>query len=337
MQRQPRVIHALLGAVAFGSLSFQPAAAATLVVYGTDRVGSIVNVTGGIIAKLISQKSPVTARLRSFAGPEGWLPELDAGRIQFGSHFAASFYLAFNNIETKLHTKNLRVIRSSPGTSLLGFMVRKDSDINSIRDLKGKRVTSGYGGQPVIRVLSEASLKAYGLSPSDVKPVPTVAVVGGVEALVDGRADAAWASPMMPQAREANAKVGIRFVPMNDLTDAQEESIRKNGLPFAYAEAFKGNMPFFPRGTKLLTQEMYVGASSHTSDEAVRAAVEALWDHNEELRKAHPALRGFINKGAVSLRVEVPYHPAAIAFYKEKGVWSPEADALQQKLLKQAM
>lgn len=326
----------VLAAAAAAALLAAPAAA-QVVVYGTDRVGSIVNVTGGLIGKTISQNSPISVRVRSFAGPEAWLPELDAGRIQFGSHFAASFYLAFNHIDTKLDTKNIRVIRSSRGTSLLGFMVRKDSDIHSIRDLKGKRVTSGYGGQPVIRVLSEASMKAYGVSVAETTKVPTVAVVGGVEAIVDGRADAAWASPMMPQAREANAKVGIRFVPMNDLTEAQEAQIRKEAFPFVYADEFRGNMPFFPRGTKLLTQEMYVAASTHTSDQAVRAACEALWNKNEELRKSHPALAGFLNQAAVSLRVELPYHPAAVAFYKEKGVWSEKADALQARLLKKAM
>jgi hypothetical protein len=29
----------------------------------------------------------------------------------------------------------------------------------------------------------------------------------------------------------------------------------------------------------------------------------------------------------------IPYHPAAVRFYKERGVWKPEHEALQQKLL----
>lgn len=324
-------------AAAAAALPAAPALAQKTVVLGTDRVGSIVNASGGTIGKLISQHSPITVRVRAFAGPEAWLPELDAGRIQLGVHFAASFYLAFNHVDTKLHTKNIRIIRSSRGTSLLGFMVRKDSDIKSVADLKGRRVTGGYGGQPVIRVLAEATMKAYGFSYEDVTMVPTVAVVGGVQAIVDGRADAAWASPMMPQAREANAKVGIRFVPLNDLSEAQENAIRATSFPFVYADKFKGNMPYFPRGTQLLTQEMYVAVSTHTSDEVVRAAAQALWDNDAALRKAHRALAGFLNPAAVSLRAALPYHPAAIAFYKEKGLWSAELDALQSKLLAKSM
>ncbi|NQV56723.1 MAG: TAXI family TRAP transporter solute-binding subunit [Rhodospirillales bacterium] len=325
-------------AVAFAATVAVSPSMAQTVVYGTDKVGSIVNATGGTIGKIISQRSALTVRVRSFAGPEAWIPELDSGKVQFGSHFAASFFVAFNNVGSRLHTKNLRLVRSSKGASLLGFMVRKDSPIKSIKDLKGKRVTSGYGGQPVIRVMTEASLAAHGLTYNDVTKVPTVAVVGGVQAIVEGRADAAWASPMMPQARQANAKVGIRFVPMNDLTDAQMDTIRKvSKMPFLYADKFKGNMPYFPKGTQLLTQEMYVIASSHTSDKAVRAAAEALWNNEAELRKSHRALAGFLNKSSVSLLAELPYHPAAIAFYKEKGLWSAKADAMQARLMKKAM
>lgn len=323
---------AVAGAVLLASPAF-----AQTVVYGTDRIGSIVNATGGSMGKLISQRSALTVRVRSFAGPEAWIPELDSGRIHFGSHFAASFFGAFNHINSKLHTKNLRLVRSSKGASLLGFMVRKDSDIKTVADLKGKRVTSGYGGQPVIRVMTESTLAAYGLSYDDVKKVPTVAVVGGVQAIIDGRADAAWASPMMPQARQANAKVGIRFIPLNALTDAQLAKVREvSKMPFLYAAKFRGNMPYFPKGTQLLTQEMYLATSKHTSDAAVRAAAEAMWNNVAELRKGHRALAGFINPASVSLLAELPYHPAAITFYKEKGLWSAKADAMQARLMKKA-
>lgn len=333
--RRPRGSFLGLCALAAAIMSPQSLAFAQTLVYGTDRVGSIVNATGGSIGKLISQRSPLTVRVRSFAGPEAWIPGLDSGKIHFGSHFAASFFFAFNNLNSKLHTKNLRLIRSSRGTSLLGFMVRKDSDIKSVKDLKGKRVTSGYGGQPVIRVMTESTLAAYGLNYDDVKKVPVVAVVGGVQAIVDGRADAAWGSPMMPQARQAHAKVGIRFIPLNDMTDTQMATIHKvSRMPFLYADKFRGNMPYFPKGTQLLTQEMYVITSSHVSEKVVRVATAALWDNEKELRKGHRALRGFLNNASVSLLAELPYHPAAIAYYKEKGLWSAESDALQARLLK---
>jgi hypothetical protein len=29
----------------------------------------------------------------------------------------------------------------------------------------------------------------------------------------------------------------------------------------------------------------------------------------------------------------IPYHPAAVRFYKERGAWKPEHETIQQKLL----
>ena len=321
--RQMAGVATLIGAVA----AAMPAAAQTIDL-GTDSIGSVVNTTGSTLAKVISQHSKINVRARAFAGPEAWMPEVNSGRIALGAHFMASFYTAYNQYETKLNLPNLRIIRSSHGISPLGFVVKADSDIKSVADLKGKRVSGIFSGQPVIRVLSGAAMGAYGLSYNDVTVVPAVNVVQGVAAVVDGRADAAWASPSMPQIRQAHAKVGVRFIPLVGVSPTQEDTIRKQSFPSVYIAKFGGDRtPWLPAGSPMLTQEMYLGGSTHTPDAIVKTVLEALWSAEADLLKAHPVMRGFVNKAAASTRPGVPYHPAAIAFYKEKGVWTKEAEA----------
>jgi uncharacterized protein len=309
-----------------------PAVAET-VDLGTDSIGSVDNITGSTLAKIITEHAGINVRARAFAGPEAWMPDMDSGRIQLGAHFTASFYTAYNHFETKLHLTHLRVIRSSLGISPLGFLVKADSPIKTVADLKGKSVTGGYSGQPVVRVMSEATMQAYGFGYKEVNVVPAVNVVQGVASVVSGRADAAWASPSMPQVREANAQVGVRFLPIN-VDAAQEATIQKESFPSIYIDKFgSAKTPWLPPGTPMLTQEMYLGASTHTPDEVVKKVLEALWANEAELVKAHPVMAGFVNKAAVSLHPVVPYHPAAIAFYKEKGVWTKEAEEANAKLL----
>jgi hypothetical protein len=322
-------------AIVAGTLAATTPVAAQTIDLGTDSIGSVVNTTGATLAKVISQHSKLSVRARAFAGPEAWMPEVAAGRIAIGAHFMASFYTAYNHFETKLHLPDLRLIRSSRGISPLGFVVRADSDIKTVADLKGKRVSGVFSGQPVIRVLSGAAMGAYGLSYNDVSVVPAVNVVQGVAAVVDGRADAAWASPAMPQIRQAHAKVGVRFIPLSGITPEQEDTIRKQAFPSVYVDKFGGpQTPWLPAGTPMLTQEMYLGASTKTTDDVVKQVLAALWSAEADLMKAHPVMRGFANKAAVTTRPGVPYHPAAIAFYKEKGVWTKEAEAANAAVMK---
>lgn len=334
----PAALRLAVSAVALCALAAGSATAQKkTLVLGTDRVGSIVNFTGSTLGKIVSEHSPLTVRVRSYAGPEAWMPDMDSGRIDIGSHFAASFYLTRYQVGSKLKLRNLRLIRSSRGTSLLGFMVRKDSPIKTVNDLKGKRVTGSYGGQPIIRRMSQAVMKAHGFSYDDVTIVPVVAVVAGVRALTDGRADAAWASPMMPQAREAHAKVGIRFIPLPEVTPKQLKIIREHAFPSVYPQKFPGKMPYLPKGTQLLTQEMYVAVSDKLDGKTVRIVLDTLWAQEANIRKAHPALRGHLNKASVSAIPLIPYHPEAIAFYKEKGLWTEASQKAQDALLKEKM
>jgi len=315
-------------AICAGIIAVTKPVAAQTIDIGTDSIGSVVNITGSTLAKVISQHSKLRVRARAFSGPEAWMPEMNSGRIAIGVNFAASFYTAFKHYETKLHLTDLRIIRSSRGISPNGFVVRADSPIKSVADLKGKRVAGVFSGQPVIRIATGATMAAYGLKYSDVSVVPVVNVVQGVSAVVDGRADATWASAAMPQIRQANAKVGVRFIPFNGVTSQQEDMIRKESFPSIYIDTFGGpRTPWLPAGSAMTTQEIYLGASTHTPNEIVKQVLEALWNGEADLIKAHPVMRGFLNKSAVSIRPVVPYHPAAIAFYKAKGVWTKEAEA----------
>jgi TRAP-type uncharacterized transport system substrate-binding protein len=58
----------------------------------------------------------------------------------------------------------------------------------------------------------------------------------------------------------------------------------------------------------------------------IKEVLQALWDNTKELNKAHFSLRGFKHKSGASNLPLVPYHPAAIAFYKEKGLWTAKVD-----------
>lgn len=317
---------------AFAVAGFAATATAQSVSFGTDSIGGISNTVGNAVAKVVSQHSDLKVRVRAYGGPETWLPQLDEGKIHFGAHFAATVWLSYKKIDTKVQTPNLRLVRAGAATVPLGFMVRADSDIKTVAELKGRRVAGGYGAHPIMKRLSEGILKAYGIKMSDVKVVPVPAALDGAKALQDGRAEAAWYAVFAPAAREINSKIGVRFLPI-DFTPERLKIAREAIFPGMVPVRVPVNLPFAPKGTGLAGYEFYVIASTHTADANVTSMLESLWANEVELTKVHANLRGFKNAAAVSAVATIPYHKAAIAFYKSKGVWSKEAEAHNMKLM----
>jgi hypothetical protein len=45
------------------------------------------------------------------------------------------------------------------------------------------------------------------------------------------------------------------------------------------------------------------------------------------MQDAHFSLKGFTNKSAATDLPMMPYHPAAIEFYKAKGIWTDKVAA----------
>ncbi|PCI04111.1 MAG: hypothetical protein COB78_07185 [Hyphomicrobiales bacterium] len=328
---------ALFLAVALASGLTAGIASAQTVALATDKQGTTFNTVGSGIAKVVSANSDLNVIIRPYAGPAAWAPIVDTGEVPFGMMSANSGFRAFSGKnEAKKAYHGLRIIRAGGASLMLGFAVRADSDIHTLADLKGKRVSSDFGGHLSIGHSLAASLEIGGLSWDDVTAVPVAGANDGIDALVAGRLDATWASVGQPRAREADTQIGIRYVAVPE-GDAAGDTFRKMVFPGARVTiAPNAVAPGIDGDTRLLSYDSYLVAASAASDEMVTKMLQALWDHSEDLFGLHPSLRGFTNENAVTGAPVMPYHPAAIAFYKSKGVWNDANQANQDALMAKA-
>jgi TRAP-type uncharacterized transport system substrate-binding protein len=171
-----------------------------------------------------------------------------------------------------------------------------------------------------------------GLTWDDVKVVPVPAVNDGVDALVQGRADMTSYALNGAKVREADAAVGVRHVSI-DCSPEGEKRLRA-AVPGYYPRWVKaGSATAIVEDTCLIAYDSYLAAGNNLPDPVVEAALKALWDNESQLGPIHPLLREWTRARAVGADVTIPYHRAAVRFYKERGVWTPEMDQLQQKLL----
>jgi len=300
----------------------------------THAVGSIYYAMGTGIATVIGRNSSMTVRVQPYAGPPAWLPSMDTGETDMGiitSGDAASAYRGV--ILYKKAYKNTRILAVG-GTLKLGFYVSKESPIQTVADLKGRRVPSDYPGIPAIRRIIEGALATAGLTYNDVVRVPVSDLQAGAQAFLEGRTEAVWHSVGSPAVEEANARhgTGIRFISIV----ATPEAARRLAdiYPGSYPGLVKaGSATGVVKDVYLSTNDIYLAGGKALSDEAAYEVARLLWEKNQDLGASHRSLQEWTRERMASPQVFIPYHSGAVRFYKEKGLWTPEMEAVQSKLL----
>jgi uncharacterized protein len=323
-------------AVALTMAAAAPASAQTLAL-AADRPGSTFYTIGSGVAVVANKHSDLKIIVRPYSGPAVYAPIVNSGEVPVAVMSSSSAYQAFTgDNEQKKAYRNLRLVRAGSASLMLGFLVRKDGPIKTFADLKGKRISSDFGGHLAIANSVEASLKIAGYTWKDVTPVPVAGANDGIDALVAGRLDATWASLGQPRAREADTQIGVRYLTVPD--DPKAVKIyREQAFPGArIAVAKSGVVPGVDGPTRLLAYDAYVVASKDVPDATITKLLNGLWTGTNELLPMHPSMRGFTQDASVTDAPVIPYHPAAVAFYKEKKLWNAEEQKLQDALLAEA-
>jgi len=295
----------------------------------THAVGTGYNAMGIGIAALVSRHTPITVRVQPFAGPPAWLPGMDKGEQDMGILTSADAVSSYKGIIIyKRPFKNTRILAVG-GTLRLSFFVPKDSPIETVADLKGKRIPTDFPGIPIVRLSSTAALATAGLTYDDITSVPVSDMRASIQAYMEGRLDAGWITVGAPATQEINArKGGVKFI---SVISTPEGAKRMADIyPGSYPSVVKvGFATGIVKDTSVLTNDIYLVAGKDLSDEAAYEIVKALWEFNQELGAAYRLLKEWQRERMVSSQAFIPYHPGAIRFFKEKGAWTKEMDALQ--------
>jgi hypothetical protein len=311
----------------------------TSIAIGTHATGSGYHKVGAGFAKIISDYSEIAANVRPMAGPQAWMPELKGGVLEFGLMASPDVVLArTGGPGYDEPVENLRLVFGGMPMYNTGYGVRADSDIKSLKDLKGKRVATEFGGNYLMGQQSRAALASVGLSYDDVVQVPVPEFMASLDALQDGNVDAAYpASPDAAKAIEvANAVGGIRVLPFGDL---KPEDIA-NGVPEEMQAILDKYTPatslaVVPAGTGILEEDtvmlyyyMTMVTSADVSEETVYQVLKAIWEHTEEMHNVSSYTAELSPEMMLVEFPPAPYHDGAKKFYQEMGVWNENHEKL---------
>ena len=309
------------------------------VTVGTNPAGTVFYAVGSGLASVISGAAPFQAVIQPYTGTSTFLPLLDNGEIDFGIINAVEMNLAYQGpAKLKIggknplpHVPNTRLImRGSPLS--VSLVVKKDSPIKTVYDVKGKRVTGEYPANIAIWYHIYTALAGAGMTWDDVKVVPVPAVNDGVDALVQGRADVSNHAIGAAKIKEADTSVGVRYLSLD--CSAQGEARVKKAVPGYYVTTVKsGSSTGVVGDTCVLTYDIYFVGHKALPGEVVQATLKAVWDNIAKLPPLHAQFQDWTRERAASADVTIPYHPAAIQFYKEKNLWNTKMDEAQKRLL----
>ena len=280
----------------------------------TSGLNSSVYVNMLYFANLVNQHATnfTLVTLPSEGGPTNMI-SVNEGKASFGTSTAESVKAAYEG-SGSFQGKAQKRIRhvASFGFSLMFIYTRPDSPIQSIAQLKGKKIV--YGGGTGSALLGRQILEVYGL-------VNDVAAESGAtekarDSLAKKEIDAVFtiARLPIPAYTEMINKNALKLLPMEP--DKIEALQKKSSL---YTEVdIRDFYPKYATSTKAVGLAGPVVTRDDMSNEVVYQMLKIVYSRMDELQRMNEGFKG--DSAGTGLRgLAIPLHGGAERFYKEHG------------------
>ncbi len=206
---------------------------------------------------------------------------------------------------------NLRAI-GALHFSVLHMMTLNDSSIDTIKDLKGKRVAIGPAGGGTIPFTKQV-LGLHGLTIKDIKPV-FLSYADGFSQLADGNVDAAFALSGYPAGAVVQAQVNKKLKFIKLASGKMKEGLKKyknyNKVVIPKS-AYKTDVD----GIVFGVNNMLV-ADKGMDTTKVYKITKAIYGNMEEFKRINAYARQINVKNSLKLRI--PLHEGAAKYFNEK-------------------
>ncbi len=308
----------------FGIVPADVQAKTTFVTIGTGGITGVYYPTGGAIAKMVNAKRKeygIRATVESTGGSVFNINSIMAGDLEFGVAQSDRQYQAVEGIadwKDKGPQKDLRAVFSIHAETV-DLIAAVDANINSIQDLKGKRVNIGNVGSGYRQNAIDA-LVANGLDFKKDFHAESLKAAEAPGLIQDGRIDAAFYTVGHPSGYYKEATAGVRKVKFIAIPNA-EKLIAKYPY-YAAAKTLMSNYPGAANNEEAVetfgVKATFV-TSAKVSDEVVYAIVKEVFDNFDKFAKLHPAYKGLTKENMLT-GLSAPFHPGAMKYYKEVGL-----------------
>lgn len=310
----------LAAAAVAATLAAAPASAQEPLTLAVTGQGTTIYSMGAPLAKLLEDNG-IPTRLQPMGGATAYAPLLGTGEVDFGiinisvleAVYAGNKPFPRANTDVRLATVLYPF--------MVGLLVRDDSDIKSIPDVKGKTLPGGFNQMPYINPIIRALLANGGLTTDDVEQVPVATINAGLDDFDAGRIEVGYFGVGGGRVLQSDAAVGgVRFVPLVDTPEAVA-GMNKNVAGAFVRTLAAGSFPGIPVETPVMAYDMVLAVGADVPDETVEKVLKVIADNKATLAEGFGGYRGFEKDAMAKPQYGVPYHDGAIGFYKSEGLW----------------
>ncbi len=292
------------------------------VTIGTGGVTGVYYPTGGAICRLVNKGRKdhgIRCSVESTGGSVYNLNTIAQGELDMGvcqSDWQFHAYHGTSKFEGK-QNKDLRAVFSvhpEPFT----LVARADADIDSLKDLKGKRVNIGNPGSGQ-RGTMEVVMEAMGWTKDDFKLAAELKSAEMAKALCDNKIEAFVITTGHPGAyiEEACTTCDARLI--NVKTPEIAELVDE--YPYYRWATIPGGMY---RGNPDDVTTFGVGAtfvsSTDVPENVIYNVVKAVFENFQTFKKLHPAFAVLKKEEMIKDGLSAPLHKGAEKYYKEAGL-----------------
>lgn len=290
---------------------------------GTGGVTGVYYAAGGAICRLVNKDRAdhgLRCSVESTGGSVFNINTIKAGELDFGVAQSDVGYNAYNGLGQFKEAGAYKKLRSvfSLHPEPFTYVVRKEANIKSFDDLKGKRFNVGNPGSGT-RASMEQFMQAKGIDMSYFSLASELRPDEHGPALCDGKIDGFMYGVGHPSAniQDPTTTCGAQLL---SVTGPEVDKLVADHPYYAKATIPAGLYPNNPQETQTYGVLATFVTSADVPEETVYLITKTVFDNLDEFKKLHPAFGVLNPKDMVKNGLSAPLHPGAQKYFKEKGL-----------------
>ncbi|GGM11885.1 TAXI family TRAP transporter solute-binding subunit [Pseudooceanicola nanhaiensis] len=315
----------------------KPAGLPDTMIWSTYDVGSTGYVEATAIADAMIKNYGTRVRLLPSGSGVGRIIPLKQGQANT-AWLANELYFAtrgiFDFATPEWGPQNMRTICGRPAS--FGIAVTQESGIETIEDLRGKRVAYA-AANPSVAIKVDTMIGSKGLTRDDVEVIEFPSYADTLRALTQGQADAAGGALTAAALTELEASPrGIRWLSFDPNDKQMWENMNKIAPLFSpYRETIgvgvTGKDP-----VDVVAYKYPMVTVMHDADpEMTYGFLKALDESYPGYKDAAPIMESWGIKQSGTTPMDAPFHEGAIRYLQEIGQWTDEQQAWNDAAVKE--